>query len=119
MRGPFLFIWSSRDEGLIWRRLLTGIHSVCMEAFHLIYGHWTRSGCFHAHKRFRTKVHFVVSVIGIHIYEDELNNSLCIEDLMWSDPDDIENWAVSPRGAGWLFGGNITREVRIYRKLHS
>ena len=33
-------------------------------------------------------------------------------DLMWSDPDDIDNWAVSPRGAGWLFGGNITREVR-------
>jgi diadenosine tetraphosphatase ApaH/serine/threonine PP2A family protein phosphatase len=31
---------------------------------------------------------------------------------MWSDPEDIENWAVSPRGAGWLFGGNITQQVR-------
>ncbi|KZT05142.1 Metallo-dependent phosphatase [Laetiporus sulphureus 93-53] len=31
-------------------------------------------------------------------------------DLMWSDPDEIENWAISPRGAGWLFGGNVTRE---------
>ena len=30
---------------------------------------------------------------------------------MWSDPDDVENWAVSPRGAGWLFGGAVTREV--------
>src|SRR5258707_12116761 len=33
-------------------------------------------------------------------------------DLMWSDPDDVENWGVSPRGAGWLFGGSVTREVR-------
>ena len=32
---------------------------------------------------------------------------------MWSDPDDIDNWAVSPRGAGWLFGGDVTREVRL------
>lgn len=33
-------------------------------------------------------------------------------DLMWSDPDDIETWAVSPRGAGWLFGGKVTSEVK-------
>eukprot|EP00208_Stichococcus_sp_RCC1054_P004157 CAMPEP_0206137072 /NCGR_PEP_ID=MMETSP1473-20131121/2252_1 /ASSEMBLY_ACC=CAM_ASM_001109 /TAXON_ID=1461547 /ORGANISM="Stichococcus sp, Strain RCC1054" /LENGTH=255 /DNA_ID=CAMNT_0053529987 /DNA_START=333 /DNA_END=1097 /DNA_ORIENTATION=+ len=31
-------------------------------------------------------------------------------DLMWSDPEDIETWAVSPRGAGWLFGGRVTDE---------
>ncbi len=31
-------------------------------------------------------------------------------DLMWSDPDDIETWAVSPRGAGWLFGSKVTQE---------
>ncbi len=31
-------------------------------------------------------------------------------DLMWSDPEDIETWAVSPRGAGWLFGDKVAQE---------
>ena len=33
---------------------------------------------------------------------------------MWSDPDDIDNWAVSPRGAGWLFGGSVVKEAGLY-----
>lgn len=31
-------------------------------------------------------------------------------DLMWSDPDDITGWSVSPRGAGYLFGGDIVEK---------
>ena len=31
-------------------------------------------------------------------------------DMMWSDPEDLETWAVSPRGAGWLFGRRVTQE---------
>ena len=37
---------------------------------------------------------------------------VCVADLMWSGPEDIETWAVSPRGAGWLFGSKVTSEVR-------
>ncbi|KXN90371.1 Serine/threonine-protein phosphatase ppe1 [Leucoagaricus sp. SymC.cos] len=37
--------------------------------------------------------------------------------LMWSDPEDIDNWAVSPRGAGWLFGGNITQQFNHTNSL--
>lgn len=31
-------------------------------------------------------------------------------DLVWSDPDNVETWAISPRGAGWLFGAKVARE---------
>ncbi|KAL9316996.1 hypothetical protein ACSQ67_013513 [Phaseolus vulgaris] len=38
-------------------------------------------------------------------------------DLMWSDPEDIETWAVSPRGAGWLFGSRVTSEFNHVNNL--
>ncbi|GKT62059.1 serine/threonine-protein phosphatase PP-X isozyme 1-like [Colletotrichum tofieldiae] len=31
-------------------------------------------------------------------------------DLLWSDPDDIDGWGLSPRGAGFLFGADIVRD---------
>jgi len=30
-------------------------------------------------------------------------------DLLWSDPEDIDGWGLSPRGAGYLFGGNVVK----------
>jgi len=31
-------------------------------------------------------------------------------DLMWSDPEDVDGWALSPRGAGYLFGPSIVQQ---------
>ena len=35
-------------------------------------------------------------------------------DLVWSDPEDVDTWAMSPRGAGWLFGSKVTNEVSCF-----
>ena len=40
----------------------------------------------------------------------EIPNEGSFCDLVWSDPEDIETWAVSPRGAGFLFGHRVTDE---------
>ena len=31
-------------------------------------------------------------------------------DLMWSDPDDIQNWKTNNRGAGYQFGAQVVKE---------
>ena len=31
-------------------------------------------------------------------------------DLLWSDPDEIDGWGLSPRGAGFLFGADTVRK---------
>eukprot|EP00300_Choanocystis_sp_HF-7_P027473 c32591_g1_i1.p1 GENE.c32591_g1_i1~~c32591_g1_i1.p1 ORF type:complete len:324 (+),score=53.34 c32591_g1_i1:36-974(+) len=31
-------------------------------------------------------------------------------DLMWSDPEEITGWAINPRGAGYLFGGDAVAQ---------
>ena len=38
-------------------------------------------------------------------------------DLLWSDPDEIEGWGLSPRGAGFLFGADIVRHFNYKNDL--
>ena len=37
--------------------------------------------------------------------------------MIWSDPEDIETWAMSPRGAGWLFGSKVVAEFNYINDL--
>jgi serine/threonine-protein phosphatase 4 catalytic subunit len=40
----------------------------------------------------------------------EVPHDGAMADLMWSDPEEIEGWGISPRGAGYLFGGNVVEK---------
>jgi serine/threonine-protein phosphatase 4 catalytic subunit len=38
-------------------------------------------------------------------------------DLMWSDPEDIDGWGLSPRGAGYLFGGDVVTQFNTTNNI--
>lgn len=38
-------------------------------------------------------------------------------DLLWSDPDDRSGWAISPRGAGFIFGQDISEQFNHNNNL--
>ncbi|KAL3318635.1 Serine/threonine-protein phosphatase 4 catalytic subunit [Cichlidogyrus casuarinus] len=38
-------------------------------------------------------------------------------DLLWSDPEDQDGWHMSPRGAGYLFGGDVVAKFNQTNKL--
>ncbi|KAF2273495.1 Metallo-dependent phosphatase [Westerdykella ornata] len=38
-------------------------------------------------------------------------------DLLWSDPDEIDGWGLSPRGAGFLFGADIVKHFNHQNDL--
>ncbi|CAK9782980.1 unnamed protein product [Cutaneotrichosporon oleaginosum] len=45
-------------------------------------------------------------------------------DLLWSDPDEIQGWGMSPRGAGFLFGSDVvdtfchTNDIELIARAH-
>ena len=49
--------------------------------------------------------------------QDELPSSGPLADLTWSDPEEIQGWAVNQRGAGWLFGTQPTQEFCQNNKI--
>lgn len=37
--------------------------------------------------------------------------------MMWSDPEELDNWSHSTRGAGWLFGSNVVKKFNHHNGL--
>lgn len=48
----------------------------------------------------------------------EIPNTGLFSDIVWSDPENVDEWQVSQRGAGWLFGAAISREFLHVNKFH-
>lgn len=75
--------------------------------------------CNWQHAKPKTRISLLVPTTQIQLHpqvrtivrNQEIPHEGAFCDLMWSDPEDIETWAVSPRGAGWLFGSVVTKEV--------
>ena len=42
--------------------------------------------------------------------KQEIRHEEAFFDLMWNDPDDIETWIISARGAGYVFGSKVVNE---------
>ena len=38
-------------------------------------------------------------------------------DLLWSDPEDVTGWGLSPRGAGYLFGGDVCQQFNAANNI--
>lgn len=38
-------------------------------------------------------------------------------DIVWSDPENVDSWAINPRGAGWLFGSKVVQEFNLLNDL--
>ena len=51
--------------------------------------------------------HCCVPQIRVIDRKQEVPHDGAMCDLMWSDPEDIEGWGLSPRGAGYLFGADV------------
>lgn len=47
-----------------------------------------------------------LSVVAANMICVSLQGPMC--DLLWSDPDDRGGWGISPRGAGYTFGQDIS-----------
>lgn len=37
--------------------------------------------------------------------------------MLWSDPDDLTGWNISPRGAGYLFGEDVVKDFNSKNNL--
>ncbi|CAN0359439.1 unnamed protein product, partial [Ectocarpus sp. 12 AP-2014] len=67
---------------------------------------------------------FFFSLIRVLDRKQEVPHDGAMCDLLWSDPEEIDGWGLSPRGAGYLFGGDVvdkfneTNDLQLIARAH-
>ncbi|GMM36227.1 phosphoprotein phosphatase PP4 catalytic subunit [Saccharomycopsis crataegensis] len=80
-------------------------------------GDGTGNGVFCIHGGLSPYIEYVDQIKHID-RKKEVPHEGAMCDLLWSDPDDVPAWAVSPRGAGYLFGENEVKKFLYSNKLN-
>ena len=94
-----------------------GVWRYCCEVFdYLSLGAVVDGRVFCVHGGLSPTVHSIDQIRLID-RKQEVPHDGAMCDLLWSDPDDIDGWGISPRGAGFLFGGDITKQFVHHNDL--
>lgn len=89
----------------------------CTEVFdYLALGALVDGKAFCVHGGLSPSIHSLDQVRSID-RKQEVPHDGAMCDLLWSDPEDIEGWSISPRGAGYLFGSNIVAQFNRVNDL--
>ena len=89
----------------------------CTEVFdYLALGALIDGKAFCVHGGLSPSIHSLDQIRAID-RKQEVPHDGAMCDLLWSDPEDIDGWTVSPRGAGFLFGGNIVAQFNRVNNL--
>ncbi|KAH0789628.1 Serine/threonine-protein phosphatase ppe1 [Histomonas meleagridis] len=94
-----------------------GLWRVCNEVFDLLpIGAVISNKIFCVHGGLSPEIK-LIDQIPLIDRQGEIPNTGPFADLTWSDPEDIDGWAISTRGAGWLFGPDPTHEFCHNNKI--
>lgn len=89
----------------------------CTDVFdHLALSATVEARVFAVHGGLSPSVNTLDQVRSIDRKQEVLHDgAMC--DLLWSDPEDIDGWGLSPRGAGYLFGADVAEEFNTLNRL--
>ena len=94
-----------------------GLWRICNEVFDLLpIGVLVANRIFCIHGGLSPMIK-LIDQISLIERQDELPSQGALADLTWSDPDEIEGWALNQRGAGLIFGTRPTRDFCRNNKL--